>query len=108
MGLVLYYQYLRSLSVLFFLRTLRSLPSILVYSQNKGLTELSIGSSFSKSILLLSIANLPRYRLDLLTQEQLSEVAFHRNLTIACDTACVFLVMGFILHWKVASTKTSN
>jgi hypothetical protein len=39
----------------------------MVYSFGNGLSQMEIGFSFSKSILLLSIANLPHYQIDDLT-----------------------------------------
>ena len=66
------------------------------------------GASFSKYILLFTVANLPRYRLDTLDEEQAQEISSHRLLTIFSDIVCMGLVLGFILYWKIAWVRVCN
>ena len=64
--------------------------------------------SFSQGILEISIANLPHYHIDNLSDEELNEIEFYRYLTIGSDAISVIIVIVFILYWKVLSTKISN
>lgn len=108
LGLILYKKYLRSLFVLFLALTLLYVPVTMVYSFGKGLSKFETGSSFSKSILLLSIANLPHYRIDSLSTLEISQINFHRYLTLTCDIIAIFVVFVFVLYIKVALAKITN
>ena len=80
----------------------------MIYSFGGGLAELKTTSSFSKSILIFSIASLPRYRLDDLTEVELSEISFHRYLTLTTDVIAIIVIFVYVLYLKVVLTKITN
>ena len=108
LGLVLYSKYLQKLAYLFLILTFISLPRILLYYFSGGLSNFQTSKSFSQTILQISIANLPHYHIDNLTENDLQEIEIYRFITILSDVISIVVVLCWILYWKVLSTSISN
>lgn len=59
-------------------------------------------------MLIFSIANLPRYRLDDLTTEELSEISLHRYLTLSTDIIAILVIFWFVLYFKVVVARVTT
>ena len=99
---------MKNLAYLFLILSLISIPRIIVYYYSGGLTDFKASSSFSQFVLQISIANLPHYHIENLSEEDLQQIEFHRYISILTDLACLFICVYFILYWKITATKISN
>lgn len=59
-------------------------------------------------MLIFSIASLPRYRLDDLSEADLSTIDFHRYLTLTTDAIAVVVILSYVLYLKIVLTKITN
>lgn len=99
---------MKNLAILFLILTLISVPRILIYFLSGGLGEFQTNASFSHIILQISIANLPHYHIDNLSDEDISQIELFRYITIGTDVISILAIVVFILYWKVVSTGMEN
>lgn len=54
------------------------------------------------------MANIPKYRLDDLSENDLAEINFQRYLTLTTDIIAVCVVFAFLMYIKIETNKVTN